>query len=147
MIFGFKLLSKYTIEALSKTLPLRQEVRAYKKKDAADASQVIGPTPEEQVKRPWVAEVNGQTLDDPRQSVYRYESEMAAVTAAQKYVKSIIDETIGYYWQVVHLKTNEVVNSGFTAGFGNDVPGSHPGKTPGFEMRTIAVYRTPLVEI
>lgn len=142
------MLSKYTIEALAKTLPLRQEVRAYKKKGATRYDlRNGGQEPADQMSRPWVVEVNGVPLDDPRRRDIRYASENAAITAAHKYVKSIIDETIGYYWQMVHQKTNEVVNSGFIFGFGNDVPGSRSGKKPGFEMRTIAVYRTPLVEI
>ena len=140
------MLSKYTLEALSETLPVRQEVRAFKKNGASDANRFSGPTPADQMKRPWVAEINGQTLDDTRQREFRYASEKAAVSAAQKYIKAIAEETIGYYWEVVHVATKQVVNSGFTAGFGKDLPGIRPHK-PGLEMRTIATYRTPLLEI
>lgn len=141
------MLDKYTIEALSETLPLRQMVRPFKKQGATRWDlRNGGPTPADQMKRPWVVEVNGVPLGDGRQRVFRYASEKAAAEAGQKYVKAITEATIGYYWEIVHVATSQVVNSGFTAGFGKDVPGVREHK-PGLEMRTIAAYRTPFLEI
>lgn len=138
------MLSKYTIEALAESLPDQQKVRAFKKKGAGNSTRFLGPTPVDRMKHPWVVEVNGICLDDERQREFRFASEAAALLAGQKYIKVLIDATFGYYWEIVHTKTDTVVNSGFTVGFGCDRAGARPyEKIKGYEIRTMAVYSSP----
>jgi len=142
------MLSKYTIEALAESLPDQQKVRAFKKKGAGSPSRFLGQTPVDQMKRPWVVEVNGICLDDERQREFRFASEEAALLAGQKYIKALMDSTFGYYWEKVHAESGTVVNSGFTVGFGCDRAGTRPDeKLKGYEMRTMAVYRAPTLGV
>ena len=71
----------------------------------------------------------------------------AAEIAGKKYVAALMAATVGYYWEIVHVKTGDVVNRGFSSGFGSDCVGVAPDKLPGFEIRTIAAYRAPFIEI
>lgn len=89
------MLSVDTIDFLAKTLPLREEVRAFKRQGEPDLKRFKGPTPADQMRRPWVVEANGRILDDVRGTPRRFGSEQAALSAARQLIQQIWTERLG----------------------------------------------------
>lgn len=133
------------IEQLAETLPLEVTVNAVQRSGAGAPARFVA-APASSMKKPWVVVVNDVALMDSRCQDLRYASESAAVAAGQRYVKAIVDATLGYYRETVEVTTGVVLDHHFSKGFGSDRVGTRACDTPGHVYRVIAVYKTPSLE-